>query len=71
VNVSQFGFWLLYGGQEYFLPFEQFPWFKNASIAQLSSIEMQGKGHFHWPQLDVDLSAEIIQRPEKYKLVAR
>lgn len=34
-NVSQHGFWLLLDEEERFLPFEQFPWFAEASIAQL------------------------------------
>jgi hypothetical protein len=70
-NISQFGFWLFFKGQEYFLPFDRFPWFKDASIGQITNVEVFGKGNFHWPDLDVDLSTAIIEHPEKYKLLAR
>ena len=31
-NISQHGFWLLLNGEELFLPFAQFPWFRNTVI---------------------------------------
>jgi hypothetical protein len=69
-NISQHGFWILLSGKEYFLPFEKFPWFKKASIADLTNIKLLHKTHLYWPSLDVDLSVNIIQNPEKYKLIA-
>jgi hypothetical protein len=69
-NISQHGFWILLDGKEYFLPFEKFPWFKKASVADLTNIELLHKTHLYWPSLDVDLSTNIIENPEKYKLIA-
>jgi len=69
-NISQHGFWIFLSGKEYFLPFEKFPWFKNASIADLTNIKLLHKTHLYWPSLDVDLSTNIIENPEKYKLIA-
>ena len=40
-NISQHGFWLLLRDQEYFLPFEHFPWFKEASVSQICKVELQ------------------------------
>jgi hypothetical protein len=70
VNISEHGFWILIQGGEYFLPFEQFPWFKQATIEQISSIKLLHGCHLYWPKLDVDLSLNIIEHPEKYKLLA-
>ncbi|MDH5447284.1 MAG: DUF2442 domain-containing protein [Gammaproteobacteria bacterium] len=70
-NVSSHGFWLLWNGQEYFLAFEHFPWFRDATIAAISRVEVQGKAHLYWPDLDVDLSLEIIQKPEQFPLASR
>jgi hypothetical protein len=70
-NVSQHGFWIFLKGKEYFLPFEKFPWFKEASIGELAGVELLHKTHLYWPDLDVDLSISIIEQPEKYKLVAK
>lgn len=70
-NISEHGFWMFFRGKEYFLPFEQFPWFKNATVQQISEIQLWHDKHLYWPRLDVDLSFTIIEHPEKYKLIAK
>ena len=40
-NVSQHGFWLPLEGRELFLPFEQFPWFRDVSIGQLLNVQLR------------------------------
>ena len=70
-NVSEHGFWIFTGGQEYFLPFEKFPWFREAKIGEISNVELWHKRHLYWPSLDVDLSLEIIEHPEKFGLIAK
>ena len=70
-NVSSHGFWLLWKGEEYFLAFETFPWFHEANISAISNIELQGKEHLYWPDLDVDLSLGIIKNPESFPLQAK
>ena len=70
-NVSRHGFWVLLGGRELFLPFGKFPWFKNAPVAQLLNVELPHPTHLYWPDLDVDLSLESIEFPERFPLVSR
>lgn len=70
-NISEHGFWMLFKDKEYFLPFEQFPWFRNATVRQISDIQLWHNQHLYWPSLDVDLSFRIIEQPEKYKLIAK
>ena len=70
-NISQHGFWILLEQKEYFLSFEQFPWFKNANINQITNLQLLHGTHLYWPQLDVDLSLAIIEHPEKYKLISK
>jgi len=70
-NVSEHGFWLLLEGQETFVAFEHFPWFKDASIAQLCQVELQSPRHLYWPDLDVDLAVESLEHPELFPLVSR
>ena len=31
-NISHHGFWVFLGDRELFLPFEEFPWFKEAPV---------------------------------------
>lgn len=71
VSVSEHGFWFFWREQEYFLPFDDFPWFKDATISQISNIEISGGTHLYWPALDVDLSLSIIKAPEKYRLISK
>jgi len=70
-NISEHGFWMFFNGKEYFLPFEKFPWFKNATVRQISDIQLLHSTHLYWPGLDIDLTFNIIENPEKYKLVAK
>ena len=70
-NVSKFGIWLYVDGREYFLPYEKFPWFANAPVKQIFNLRRVSENHFYWPDLDVDLSLDIIQNPDKYPLVQR
>lgn len=70
-NVTRQGFWLLLDGRELFLPFEQFPWFRRASIEALTTIERPSSHHLYWPVLDVDLAVESIVHPERYPLISR
>jgi hypothetical protein len=69
--VSQHGFWVLVEGREYFLPFKKFPWFKDAPVVKLLHVEMPHPTHLFWPELDIDLSVESIEFPERFPLVSR
>ncbi|MGZ5475652.1 MAG: DUF2442 domain-containing protein, partial [Thermoanaerobaculia bacterium] len=60
-NISPQGFWLLLGGRELFVPFKEFPWFKEASVAKISRVERLSEDHLYWPDLDVDLSVRSIE----------
>ena len=62
-HVSKHGFWMLLDTEELLVPFEHFPWFKKATIEQLSDVQ--------WPQLDIDLSIESIRKPSAFPLVAK
>ena len=71
LNVSPHGFWLLVGEQERFLDFDQFPWFRKATLEQLFRVELHHGDHLYWPDLDVDLDLHRIEHPEKYPLIAK
>ena len=67
-NVSSHGVWLLTGDEELFLSYEDFPWLKDAPLAKVLNVQEPTPGHFFWPDLDVDLSREIIEHPERFPL---
>jgi hypothetical protein len=67
--VSPHGFWLLLRSEELFVPFSEFPWFRDASIGEISHVELPSAEHLFWPELDVDLAVESIRGPSRFPLV--
>ena len=70
-NVSKHGFWLLLGPEELFVPFAEFPWFREAPIGKLTEVELPSPHHIYWPALDIDLAVASIRNPEQFPLVSR
>ena len=70
-RISAHGFRLLLEGEELLLPFEHFPWFKSATVEQISNVERPSPEHLYWPNLDVDLAVESIRHPEAFPLISR
>jgi hypothetical protein len=71
-DVTRNGFWLLLDGQEeLFVPFREFPWFRQAPVEQLFLVERPQPFHLYWPELDVDLHLDSIRHPEHYPLIAK
>lgn len=71
LNVSGFGIWMLILEREYFLSFEDFPWFREASIGQILNFEFLHGRHLYWSDLDVDLSLESLGSPERFPLKSK
>ncbi|MBU3916002.1 DUF2442 domain-containing protein [bacterium] len=67
-NISSYGVWLLSNDKELFMSFEDFPWFKDIPVGKILNVEEPSPGHFYWPDLDVDLSIESIEHPDRFPL---
>jgi hypothetical protein len=70
-NVSPHGFWLFVGDRELFVPFKNFPWFREATVREIANVELPSPHHLYWPDLDIDLAVESIEHPEKYPLISQ
>ncbi len=70
-NVSAHGFWLLLGAEELFVPFSEFPWFREAAIGELTQVELPSPHHLYWPALDIDLAVASIREPAKFPLISQ
>jgi len=70
-NVSGNGLWLLLDRREIFVPFNKFPWFRAATIAQIMNVRRPHKNHLYWPDLDVDIAVDSIEHPERYPRVSK
>ncbi|MEO5770395.1 MAG: DUF2442 domain-containing protein [Polyangia bacterium] len=69
-NVTPTGFWLLLDDRELFLPYEQFPWFQDATVREITSVERPSPGHPYWPVLDIDLAVDSIEHPGRFPLIS-
>jgi hypothetical protein len=70
-HINGHGLWLLVQGAEYFLPYEQFPWFAEAKVRDILNVQLLHGRHLHWPALDVDLALDSLANPQNYPLVWR
>ena len=68
LNVSQQGVWILLLDKEYFLPYKEFPWFKDARLRDIQDVRLLHGFHLYWKSLDVDLELESLESLEKYPL---
>ena len=69
-NISRHGFWILLGDEELLLSYEQFPWFRQATVEQITRVEHPTDNHLYWPALDIDLSIDSIRRPGEFPLIS-
>ena len=69
-HISNDGVSLLANGQELFMQYANFPWFKDVPLGKILNVEQPTPCHFYWPDLDVDLSRDIITHPERFPLKA-
>lgn len=67
-HVSSHGVWLLASERELFLPYEDFPWFRDVPIGQVLNVREPSPGHYYWPDIDVDLSVQMIEHPERFPM---
>ena len=67
-HISTNGVWILAHNKELFLSYDDFPWFKDQTVNSIINVEEQSRGHFYWPDIDVDLTEEIIENPERFPL---
>ena len=48
-NISQHGFWVLLSDEELFLPFSEFPWFRDVAIGKILHVELPSPNLLYWP----------------------
>lgn len=70
-NITPFGIWLFVKGEEYFLSYEDYPYFKDQTLKSIQNVQLLHGFHLHWPELDVDLEIDNLKNPQKYPLKYR
>lgn len=70
-DITQSGIWVFVKGKEYMLPFTQYPWFKGAKVSEVLNLRLLHANHLYWPDLDVDLGIEVLEKPDRFPLLDR
>ncbi len=70
-NITPFGIWLFVKEKEYFLSYQDYPYFKDQTLNSVQEVQLLHGYHLYWPELDVDLEIDNLENPEKYSLKSR
>jgi hypothetical protein len=67
-NITPLGIWLFVKGKEYFLSYQDYPYFQDQTLSSIQDVQLLHGFHLYWPRLDVDLEIDNLEHPEKYPL---
>ena len=67
-HIDIHGLWLCVDDKEYFLPYTDYPWFKEAKVKEILNVKLLHGCHLYWPELDVDLEIDSLENPQTYPL---
>ncbi len=67
-NISKFGIWIIIDDIEYFISFEDYPQFKNATVEQILSFETLSPTQLYWKSIDCDIEIDALINPQQFPL---
>jgi hypothetical protein len=67
-NITPFGIWLYLKSKEYFLSYQDYPYFQDQTLSSIQNVQLVHESHLYWPELDMDLEIDNLDNPEKYPL---
>lgn len=70
-NITPFGIWLFVHEKEYFLSYEDYPYFRDQTLRSIQAVQLLHGYHLYWPELDVDLEIDNLENPKKYPLKSK
>ena len=70
-NITLNGVWHFLRGKEYFLDFEEFPYFRDHPVKSIHNVKLLHGFHLYWPDLDVDLEIDNLENPARYLLKSK
>ncbi|MBK7236291.1 MAG: DUF2442 domain-containing protein [Sterolibacteriaceae bacterium] len=68
-RVSKNGFWVSLPEEEVYLPFQHFPWFRDAPLRQVLNVQHPSTHKLYWPDLGIDIELQSITYPEPIAIV--
>lgn len=67
-SITAIGLWIIASDKEYFVPFDDYAAFRQATVEQIVRVEQPAPGQFYWPDLDIDIEAVALAEPERFPL---
>ena len=67
-DITNLGFWILIDQTEYFVPFQDYPAFKNATLDQIFNFETLSPKQLYWRSLDCDIETDALENPHHFQL---
>ena len=68
-GINDLGFWVLVEDKEYFVPFSDYPGFKQSSVNQILNIRFLPPSQLHWNEIDMDIELQELAQPESFPLI--
>ena len=68
-GMNDLGFWVLVEEKEYFIPFSDYPGFKDSSVNQILNIKYMPPSQLHWDEIDMDIELQALVQPDAFPLV--
>jgi hypothetical protein len=62
---------MLVQNKEYFLSYDQYPYFKDQTLQAIQNVHLLHGAHLYWPDLDIDLEIDNLENPGKYPLKSK
>lgn len=69
IDINKNGIWIFIEGEEYFIPFKEFPLLKDATVDKIFNVIYSSPNHLYWEELDIDIELDSIEHPENYPLI--
>jgi len=70
-SINDLGLWILIEDKEFFIPFSDYPGFKDSSVNQILNIQFFPPSQLHWIDIDMDIELPSLAHPESFHLVFR
>ena len=70
-NITPYGIWLFVKEKEYFLSYQDYPYFKDQTFNSIQNVQLLHGYHLYWPELDIDLEIDNLENPGKYSLKSK
>ena len=68
-GINDLGFWVLAEDKEFFVPFADYPGFRESSVNQILNIRYLPPSQLHWPEIDMDIELQALVQPESLPLI--